>query len=68
MDYKIGGFLLALIGVFFAVFGGTRFGPREEAPQGGFVMPHWLDQLIKWGIALVCIWFGIFLMFSHHVL
>jgi len=68
MEYKVGGFLLALIGVFFIVFGNTRFGSPEEATQGGFVMPAWLDHLIKWAIGLVCVWFGVFLMFSRHVL
>ena len=67
MEYKIGGVLLTLIGLLFIVFGNTRFGASEETQAGGFVMPVWLDNVIKWGIGLVCVWFGIFLVLSRHV-
>jgi uncharacterized membrane protein YidH (DUF202 family) len=67
MEYKIGGVLLTLIGVFFIVFGNTRFGAPGESEQGGFVLPVWMDHAIKWAIGLVCVWFGVFLVFSHHV-
>ncbi len=65
MEYMLGGFVLLLLGILIIIFGNTRFGSPDETGSGGFVMPMWLDNLIKWATGAVCIWFGGYLLFSH---
>lgn len=66
MAYKLGGIGLVLLGVFFIIFGNTRFTSSDDgAPQGLARLPVWIDQLIKWSIAGMCLWFGVYLVFSE---
>ena len=62
MEYVEGGAIIVL-GLVIILFGSAI------ASSGGAVsrsaLPAWLDELLKWAIGILCIWFGVALLRGH---
>jgi hypothetical protein len=63
MEY-VGGGIMIIIGLLMALFGGARTGKDQEQPDSQ-AMPAWLDNTLKWGMALICFWFGTLLLLGR---
>jgi len=62
MEY-VEGAALILLGVLIIIFGGASAASAADASR--FALPTWLDNLLKWSIGLLCIWFGAALLRGH---
>jgi len=62
MEYVEGGALI-LLGVLIVIFGGAYAGSSVAASR--FALPRWLDNLLKWAIGSLCVWFGAALLLGH---
>jgi hypothetical protein len=64
MEYVEGGALI-LLGLLIIVFGGAGTPGGGSGAAVRFAPPAWFDSLLKWGIGILCIWFGASLLRGH---
>jgi hypothetical protein len=63
MEY-VEGVGLILLGLLIIIFGGTP-AVRAQPATRRFTWPAWLDNLLKWFIGALCVWFGASLLLGH---
>jgi hypothetical protein len=64
MEYLEGGALIVL-GILIMIFGGSSSGSGSSGADSRLALPAWLDNLLKWVIGILCIWFGANLATGH---
>jgi hypothetical protein len=60
----LAGAVLILIGLFLMPFGKSSV-PRSVVLDRQLGMPAWLDRALNWAIGLMCVWFGLALLFGR---
>jgi hypothetical protein len=60
---SLAGAVLVLIGLFFVFFGHSNL--RSSGTPRSMTLPAWMDRVIQWAIALMCLWFGVALMLGR---
>ena len=57
----VGGAVLVLLGLLILVFGNAYSGSGREGGSTWLSPGRVVDSLLKWGMGLLCIWFGVVL-------
>ena len=60
MEHIAGG-LLIIFGLLIGLFGGSRVGSNGA----GAALPAWLDNLLKWGMGLAFMGFGVLVLLGR---
>jgi Fe2+ transport system protein B len=58
----IGGVVLVVLGLFIIVFGNSYVRSSRERSGARPRIAYVIDSLLKWGMGLMCIWFGAHLL------
>jgi hypothetical protein len=61
----LAGTVLVVIGLFMIPLGRPNAVRSRDEAARSFALPAWIDRAVNWAMGLLCVWFGLALLFGR---